>query len=169
MADHFKGQSEMPARKAKAFNGARDRIIKTDIKLERAGHQIRGHQQELQNWSDAFSNPIMDQFGEDVKREMAENMAEQVAEVISEAVKSEKRIFKILTATAMDKLVKLTGDNLAAIVRDLILTDATIRTSVNKDISNAEPMEVISTQIFIPSARVNVSYNIPFTPFKSAS
>ena len=160
MADHFKGTSEIPARKAKVFGDARDRIIKTDIKLERAGRQIQGHQQELQNWSDVFSNPIMEQFGEDVKRDIAGHMAEEVAKVISEAVKSDERVSKILTATAMNRLIRLTGDNLAAIVRDLILPDAEIRTGVYKDVCGADPKQVISTQILIPAVRANVSYKV---------
>lgn len=159
----FKGSNKAPQRRAKAFGGARDRIVRTEIRLERAGRQIQGKNQELRNWSDAFTSPIMMQLGEDLQRDIAGHISEKVSEVISDAIKSDLKVSKILTATAMDRLIKLTGDNLAALVRDLILRDAQMQTHIDKDFSRDtfQAQDVIATKINIPAASVNVSYRVP--------
>lgn len=158
MSGRFTGPSAMSQRKSQAFKGARTRIVQTDIALRHSDAALNRSRDNVKAWEDVFSSPIMKQFGDDVKRNIARCLAEEIGLTISEAIKADHKVLRIFTAMALDKMTRDVGDNLASIVRDLVLPEAKIMPYMRED--HATVRQTLATEIRIPETRASVILNI---------
>ena len=152
-------------RKGRAFRGARERIVRTDIALDRTEaalystkKSLDASRNEVKGWEDLFQSPMMREFGDQISRDIGRQLSSLVAAEFEKLISSDEDLKKFLIGSALDKLVRDTGDNLGAVIRDMFLGAAEI--DVKKVEDNLTLQEIVYTRIMVPAQRYHFNIRL---------